>query len=116
MLIALQQGGVGRGGKVLFPDLLVAGFTDVRLGVLARCLARKCGRRLRRCAARLPWLRSPRWRTRDDSQQYHNPEPGPLHKTHVAPRVEVTLRYFAKAQVQKLLVGTPIYEIVHRFT
>jgi hypothetical protein len=28
----------------------------------------------------------------------------------------VTLRYFAKAQVQKLLVGTPIYEIVHRFT
>src|SRR5215469_8392828 len=85
MLIALQQRGVGRAGKVLFPDLLVAGLADVRLGVLARCLARKRGRRLRRCATCLPGLRSPRWRAREDSQQYHNPEPGPLRKTHVAP-------------------------------
>jgi hypothetical protein len=51
---------------------------------LARCLARKSGRRLRRCAARLPRLHSPRRRTREDSK-YHNPKPGPLHKTHVAP-------------------------------
>ena len=85
MLIALQQRGVGRAGKVLFPDLLVAGLADVRLSVLAGCLARKRGRRLRRCTARLPWLRSPGWRTGEDNQQCHNPEPGPLHKTHVAP-------------------------------
>src|SRR5215467_11306191 len=32
------------------------------------------------------------------------------------PRIEVALSYFAQAQVYRSLVGTPIYEIVHRFT
>jgi len=53
VLVALQQRGVRSAGKVLLPQLLMAGLANAGLSVLAASRSRQSGRTLRRLIARM---------------------------------------------------------------
>lgn len=57
MPVAREQRAVWRVGKMFFPDVLVASLADIDGRILSAASGGKRGRRLWRCAARLPGIR-----------------------------------------------------------